>query len=217
MAERMSPDAFRKLDAGYVWLWSAGNELMRGLEARDQAAVAIAATKVEQKLEALDRLTAVEFPPQYRSGSSPRRRMLPQERLREDIRELVGAIRDGAVEGVILGTGRVRDGLEGFYVPEGQEEEEVHMKVVVVMDCVVRKDYGAEGLMENAPTFIDYALGKELQGTDSPYRLGNASLYVDIHDFDLDRAEGLGAFAATEKDKWLMAPHPLKEAEVEVG
>jgi len=218
MAARMSPDAFKKLDAGYARLRSAAHELMQGLEARDMAAIEIAATKVEQKLMALDRLTATEFPPEYRSGSSPRRKMLPQERLREDIRELVGAIRDGAVEGLILGVDRVRHGLEGFlYVPEGQEEDEVHMKVVVVMDCVVRKDYVAEGLLENAPGFIDYALGKELQGTDSPYRLGNATLYVDIHDFDLDRAEGAGAFAATEKDKWLLAPIPLKEAGREVG
>jgi hypothetical protein len=222
----MNKDTFKELDSAYKDLWEAGSQLLEGLDAREASLVKDGVAHIKVRLEEIQDLVNKKLPKQYRHLTSSGRTLLPQERLREDLRDLVGAIEGGDATGVIVGVDRLRAGLKQFGVitkfgviaqKAAEDEEEIHLKVIVVMDCRVKKSFGIEGLMENAPTYIDYAVGKDLKGTASPYRLEGASLYVDINDFEMERAEGIGPFAPSEKDKWMVAPQTVSSDVREVS
>ena len=207
MSSVIDDKAFSALDLRQADLRAAAANWLEALAGRNEAAIKVATALVKERLQLLDATAERRLPARYQAGR--KRGMLPQEELREDIRDLLESIEGGNVEGVILGMDRVRDGLENFKPMAPDAEDEIALKVVVVLDCKVKKGFGIDGLIENAPTYIDYALGQHTERPDSPYRLGNSTVYVDINDFEKDRAEALGPFDPAEAAEWIEAPQSL--------
>ena len=86
-----------------------------------------------------------------------------------------------------------------------------HLKVIAVLDCEVAPDFGLDGLFENAPSFIEYAICGDATGKNPPYRFSNVAFYTDIKDLDLDRAQSLDHFAPAQSALWIDDPRPAPE------
>lgn len=204
----------RDRESHHARLREAAWQLLASLEARDRNKIKADTDLVEKRLNSLENLEQHKaFAAYYKGGVKSG---LPQEVLRWDIRDLVLAIRRGDAEGLILGVDKVKEGL--FMETKTKmevTEDEVMLKVIVVMDCKVRKDFGLAGLLENAPSFIDYKLGGNATGQGSPYQFGDATLYVDIEDFEKDKEEGVGVFA--EGESWSAVAHMKSAEEPAVG